>query len=169
MIAHAVEQSDNFGDGGRPQVSFDAQHKCHRAPVLEPSRDLHIGAHRWPDRPHNCRNEFLVHIHGQPPRFAGGQAHALHRFQRPRLRGGPCRTPLPTTSRSSSGLCRGPRPAEIAVLTDAYEATLKRLRLVDRSDPITDLIAKKIIEVGRRGVRDPEQISALASKELGAD
>lgn len=40
---------------------------------------------------------------------------------------------------------------------------------MDRSDPITDLIAKKIIEVGRRGVRDPEQISALASKELGAD
>jgi hypothetical protein len=54
-------------------------------------------------------------------------------------------------------------------LNRCLEATLKRLRLVDRSDPITDLIAKKIIEVGRRGVRDPEQISALASKELGAD
>lgn len=60
-------------------------------------------------------------------------------------------------------------PEEIAVLTEAYEATLKRLRLVDRSDPITQLIAKKIIEIGQRGIRDPEQISALATKELGVE
>ena len=60
-------------------------------------------------------------------------------------------------------------PEEIAVLTEAYEATLQQLRLVDRSDPITQLIAKKIIEVGQRGVRDPEQISALAIKELGVE
>ena len=60
-------------------------------------------------------------------------------------------------------------PEEIAVLTEAYEATLQQLRLVDRSDPITQLIAKKIIEIGQRGVRDPEQISALAIKELGVE
>jgi hypothetical protein len=58
---------------------------------------------------------------------------------------------------------------EVAVLTEAYEATLKRLRLVDRSDPITDLIAKKILEVGQRGVRDPEQISVLATTVLGVE
>lgn len=60
-------------------------------------------------------------------------------------------------------------PEEIAVLTEAYEATLKKLRLVDRSDPITELIAKKIIEIGQRGVRDPEQVSAIATKELGVE
>jgi hypothetical protein len=60
-------------------------------------------------------------------------------------------------------------PDEIAVLTEAYEATLKKLRLVDRSDPITQLIAKKIIEIGQRGFCDPEQLSALAIKELGAE
>ena len=60
-------------------------------------------------------------------------------------------------------------PEEIAVLTEAYEATLQQLRLVDRSDPITQLVAKKIIEVGQRGVRDPEQISALAIQELGVE
>ena len=60
-------------------------------------------------------------------------------------------------------------PEEIAALTEAYEATLKKLRLADRSDPITQLIAKKIIEVGQRGIRDPEQISALAIKELGVE
>lgn len=51
--------------------------------------------------------------------------------------------------------------------TDAYERTLRALCLVDRNDPITDLIAKKIIELGRRGVRDAKQLSALAIKELG--
>lgn len=60
-------------------------------------------------------------------------------------------------------------PEEIAVLTEAYEATLKKLRLVDRSDPITQLIAQKIIEIGQRGIRDSEQISALATKELGVE
>jgi hypothetical protein len=60
-------------------------------------------------------------------------------------------------------------PEEIAVLTAAYEQTLKKLGLVDRSDPITNIVAKKIIEVGQRGVRDPEQLSSLALKELGVD
>ena len=48
----------------------------------------------------------------------------------------------------------------------AYEQTLPGLGLKDRSDP-TQLIAKKIIEVGQRGVRDPVEISKLSIKELG--
>ncbi|SCB54065.1 hypothetical protein GA0061098_102320 [Bradyrhizobium shewense] len=58
-------------------------------------------------------------------------------------------------------------PEEIAILTDAYERTLRALCLVDRNDPITDLIAKKIIELEQRGVREAKQLSALAIKELG--
>jgi hypothetical protein len=60
-------------------------------------------------------------------------------------------------------------PDEIAMPPEAYGATLEKLRLVDHSDPITQLIAKKIIELGQRGVRDPEEISALATKELGVE
>jgi hypothetical protein len=60
-------------------------------------------------------------------------------------------------------------PEEIAVLTEAYELTLKELDLVDRSDPITQIVAKKIIEISQRGVRDPEQLSSLALKELRAE
>jgi hypothetical protein len=60
-------------------------------------------------------------------------------------------------------------PEEIAVLAEAYELTLKKLDLVDRSDPITQIVAKKIIEMGQRGVRDPEQLSSLALKELRAE
>jgi hypothetical protein len=58
-------------------------------------------------------------------------------------------------------------PDEIAVLVAAYGAILKRLHLVERDDPITQMIAKKIIELGERGVSDPDQLVALAISEMG--
>jgi len=60
-------------------------------------------------------------------------------------------------------------PEEIAILTDAYERTLRALNLVDRNDPITQLIAGKIIELGQRGVRDAKKLTELAIKELGVE
>jgi hypothetical protein len=59
-------------------------------------------------------------------------------------------------------------PEDISRLTAAYEATLKALDLTDRSDPITELVARKIIEIGQTGVRDPLQISRLAVTDLSA-
>jgi hypothetical protein len=58
-------------------------------------------------------------------------------------------------------------PEEITRLGTAYEVTLVALRLKDRNDPLTELIAKKIIEIGQTGVKEPAQISALAIKGLG--
>ena len=58
-------------------------------------------------------------------------------------------------------------PEEIEILVAAYEHTLRVLRLVDRSDPITELVARKIIEVAQTGLKDPAKISAQAIKELG--
>jgi hypothetical protein len=60
-------------------------------------------------------------------------------------------------------------PEEISVLADAYERTLRALGLVDRNDPVTEMVAKKIIEIGQRGVREPKRLSDLAVKELGVD
>jgi hypothetical protein len=57
--------------------------------------------------------------------------------------------------------------ADINQMATAYEAALKVLRLVDRDDPITELIAKKIIEITRDGEHDPPRICARALKELG--
>ena len=57
-------------------------------------------------------------------------------------------------------------PEEISRLVLAYEETLRALELSDRSDPITNLVARKIIELGQTGVRDPLQISALAIRAL---
>jgi len=50
----------------------------------------------------------------------------------------------------------------------AYEQALKALRLADRADPVTELVAKKIIDIARTGESDPARISALAIKALGA-
>jgi hypothetical protein len=58
-------------------------------------------------------------------------------------------------------------PEEISRLSTAYEQTLKALSLKDRNDPLTEMIAKKIIEIGQTGVKEPAQISRLAIKELG--
>ena len=59
-------------------------------------------------------------------------------------------------------------PDEIGRLVSAYEETLKTLGLKDRCDPITQLVARKIIEIGQTGVRDPLQLARLAIKDLGA-
>ena len=59
-------------------------------------------------------------------------------------------------------------PEDISRLVAAYEATLKALGLTDRSDPLTELVARKIIEIGQTGVRDPQQISRRAVTDLSA-
>jgi hypothetical protein len=58
-------------------------------------------------------------------------------------------------------------PEEVAVLGTAYEAILVVLRLNDRFDPITEIIATKVIEVFQSGERNPTQICNRAIKELG--
>lgn len=59
-------------------------------------------------------------------------------------------------------------PDEIERLVKAYEQTLRALGLKDRSDPITQIVAEKIITVGRFGIEDPAEISKLVLKELGS-
>ena len=58
-------------------------------------------------------------------------------------------------------------PEEVAGLGAAYEAMLVVLGLEDRSDPITEIVAKKVIEVFQSGEHDPAQICNRAIKELG--
>ena len=52
-------------------------------------------------------------------------------------------------------------------MTAAYEAALTLVQLKDRDDPLTELIAQKIIETYRTGMRDPARICATALKKLG--
>ena len=58
-------------------------------------------------------------------------------------------------------------PKNVERLDLAYKLALRSLDLVDRGDPLAETVAKKVIEVGRTGIRDPEEeISAVAIKEL---
>jgi hypothetical protein len=57
-------------------------------------------------------------------------------------------------------------PEEISILATAFEETLRSLRLVDRTDPVTNIIAKKIIELAQHGERDPIRLRDAVLKSL---
>lgn len=57
-------------------------------------------------------------------------------------------------------------PDEIARLSAAYEEALRTFGVEDRNDPLTELIAKKIIEIGQTGLKDPAQICSRAIEAL---
>jgi hypothetical protein len=53
-------------------------------------------------------------------------------------------------------------PEEVTMLRCVFEDTLRALKLVDRSDPATSLIAKKIIALASQGERDPKRLRQAA-------
>ena len=59
----------------------------------------------------------------------------------------------------------GMGPKEVSLLTKAYEQTLHILCVKDRDDPLTEMIAKTIINIAQTGIKDPAKISALAINE----
>jgi hypothetical protein len=58
-------------------------------------------------------------------------------------------------------------PDEIKVMTAAYEDALLDLRVANRDDPITELIAKAIVNVTATGERDPILVKERAINALG--
>ncbi len=58
-------------------------------------------------------------------------------------------------------------PDDIGRLVAAYEQTLSAFGLKDRSDPLTQLVARKIIEIAQTGVHDSHQLASIAIRELG--
>ncbi len=57
-------------------------------------------------------------------------------------------------------------PEAIERMTAAYEHALKMLQLTDRTDPLTELVARKIIEVAELGERDPDRLYQRALDAL---
>jgi hypothetical protein len=51
-------------------------------------------------------------------------------------------------------------------LSAAYEDALRALHISDRDDPINKIIAQRIIEGARTGVRDPNVLCRMAVKDL---
>lgn len=60
----------------------------------------------------------------------------------------------------------GMGPKAVTSVPKAYEHALRALCVKDRDDPLTEMIAKKIIKIAQTGISDPAEISALAIKEL---
>jgi hypothetical protein len=58
-------------------------------------------------------------------------------------------------------------PETIRIMTTAYEAARQRLGLVDRSDPLTQLVARKVIEIAQTGVRDADDLCERVVTEIG--
>lgn len=58
-------------------------------------------------------------------------------------------------------------PDTIGAMAAAYEAALVDLHMIARTDPLTELIAKSIVNVTATGERDPEIIKQRALNALG--
>ena len=59
------------------------------------------------------------------------------------------------------------KPEDIDRLNRAFALALNLLGLIDRNDPICEMVARKIISINAAGTRDPNEIAKLAVKQLG--
>jgi hypothetical protein len=50
-------------------------------------------------------------------------------------------------------------PDRVKALNCAFTLALRSLGLVDRNDPICDLVAQEVIDIGAHGMRDPQEIA----------
>ena len=57
-------------------------------------------------------------------------------------------------------------PAEQDILNVAFIRALRLLHLVDRNDPVCEIVARKVIEIGATGAGDPVVISEIAVRKL---
>jgi hypothetical protein len=58
-------------------------------------------------------------------------------------------------------------PEAVICMARAYETALVALRLSDRQDPLTEIVARKIVEIAETGERDPSRLRDKALEELG--
>jgi hypothetical protein len=57
-------------------------------------------------------------------------------------------------------------PEDIEILSNAFEEAVRELRLVDRTDPATQLVGKRIIELAQQGERDQIRLREMAVKGI---
>ena len=54
-------------------------------------------------------------------------------------------------------------PEDIKVMSTAFDGALNALGLMDRADPLNELVAKKIIEIAKTGERNPRRLRGRRS------
>ena len=57
-------------------------------------------------------------------------------------------------------------PEETELLNEAFNVTLRLMGLVDRNDPLCEMVARKVIEAGI-GMSDPKEIAEMAVARIG--
>jgi len=57
-------------------------------------------------------------------------------------------------------------PEATKAMGTAFEDALIELNLTDRADALAEILALKIIEIGRHGERDPDRMRELALKDI---
>jgi hypothetical protein len=60
-------------------------------------------------------------------------------------------------------------PDDLRAMTAAFDSALTKLGLKDRTDPATELVAKRIIALAKRGERDPVKLCEGALSFLNDD
>ena len=58
-------------------------------------------------------------------------------------------------------------PEEIESLNKAFNQALNLLGVADRNDPLCDMVARKVIEVGGTGLSEPREIAERAVARIG--
>jgi hypothetical protein len=59
-------------------------------------------------------------------------------------------------------------PDKISIMVAAYECACRELDLVgNKTDPLTEIIARKVVEIAQTGANDPKFICEKAIQELG--
>ena len=58
-------------------------------------------------------------------------------------------------------------PEETAVLCEVLDDVVRTLRIVDRQDVLTTLIARKLVELARAGERDPRRLKQKTLRAFG--
>jgi hypothetical protein len=58
-------------------------------------------------------------------------------------------------------------PEAVEAMGRAYEDLLADLQLTNRSDPFTEVVAKEIVKIARRGVRTAAEIRTQVLSALG--
>ncbi|WGS22472.1 MULTISPECIES: hypothetical protein [unclassified Bradyrhizobium] len=58
-------------------------------------------------------------------------------------------------------------PEEIEILNKAFDLALRSMGLVDRNDPLCEMVARKVIEAGATGMSEPKEIADTAVARIG--
>ena len=56
------------------------------------------------------------------------------------------------------------QPEAVAVMGEVFDDAIRTLGLVNRADSLTELVAKKVIELAQEGVSDRGRLKALTLK-----